>query len=159
MFKFYYILGFLWVVPVSIIGWLFLGLLTLFGQIDCINLYPDLSVVWDLKNTGFFYKKMVRRWFGFVIGCNIVVVDLDDSDKNVRCFMHERRHVLQQYCWGVFFFIAYVFESLRIFLFCKEDHAYLDNRFEIDARKYAGQKIKVPKSEWFDGPEDKWPWW
>jgi hypothetical protein len=159
MFKFYHILGFIWVLPISIIGWVFMAVLSILGQVERLSFYPDLTFVWDLKNKGFFVNAVMGKWFGFTIGNNIIVVDVGDSEVNRRCFLHERRHTMQQYICGVFFYLIYVLESLRIYVFCKDEHAYLDNGFEVDARKYAGQPEKIHKSQWPDGPNDRWPWW
>jgi len=159
MFKLYHALGFIWVLPVSILGWLFMGLMFLLKQVEHVHIYPDLTFVWDLRNTGWFHKSMYNRWFGFTIGNNIVVVDLGESAANGRGFLHERRHAMQNYCLGVLFFPVYILECLRILAFCKDKHAYLDNFFERDARKYAGQTVDIPRSQWMDGPEDAWPWW
>jgi hypothetical protein len=159
MFKFYHLLGFLWVLPVSVLGWLFMCLMACVRQVEAVNFYPDLTVVWDLRNTGFFYKHMLNKWFGFAVGNNIVVVDLGDPQVNIRGFRHERRHCMQNYVFGILFFLAYIFESLRLYLFCKDKHAYLDNRFELDAREYAGQPVHIPRSQWPDGPDDRNPWW
>jgi len=127
-------------------------------QVEAVNFYPDLTVVWDLRNTGFFYQRMINKWFGFTIGNNIVVVDMGDSARNTKCFLHERRHCMQNYVFGILFFPVYIFESLRIYLFRPEQHAYLDNRFERDAREYAGQPVNIPRSQWPDGEEDRVPW-
>jgi len=159
MFKIYHLLGFLWVLPVSVLGWLFMGLLYVLRQVEGVNVYPDLTVVWDLRSGGFFYRRMHTKWFGFSIGNNIVALDTGDAGRNARGYLHERRHCMQQYCCGPLFFPLYVVESLRVYLFRPEQHAYLDNRFERDAREYAGQWVNIPRSHWPDGSTDRWIWW
>ena len=158
MFKFYHLLGFLWVLPVSILGWIFMGVMYVLRQVESVNVYPDLSFVWDLDNKGFFYGRISGKWFGFTLGNNIILIDVNDSDRNTRCYLHERQHIMQQYAWGIFFFPAYVIESLRLYFFRPEKHSYLDNRFERDAREYAGQAVNLPRSYWPDGPNDRWIW-
>ena len=153
-------LGFLWTLPVSIIGWLFVLFLWAFRQVDWFTVDPDLSFECYLKKTGWFYRKlMAKRWFGFTIGNTIIASELDVTEKFDRCMKHEHRHVWQQYIWGIFFFPAYIVESLRIFIFVKDEHSYLDNWFELDARKHAGQTVKIPRHMWPDGKNDHWIWW
>jgi hypothetical protein len=159
MFKFKYLLGFLWVLPISLLGWIFMGLLWIFRQVETVAVYPNLSFVWDLKAGGFFCRKFMKRWYGFTVGNNVVVVSLEDTEKTLRSFFHETRHVMQQYVCGVFFLLLYIIESVRIWVFLKDEHSYLDNWFEMDARRYAGQPIKIGREYWPDGKTDRWIWW
>lgn len=159
MFKFWHLLGFIWVLPISVLGWIVFGLLRIFQQIEAVAAYPDLCFVWDVKNGSWFAKKFFVKWYGCSIGNNILVIDEEDLQKSMRSLFHENRHVKQQYICGIFFLILYVLESLRIWLFSKDEHAYLDNWFEIDARTYAGQPAKLGKEYWPDGKNDRWPWW
>lgn len=159
MFKWYHIFGFIWTLPVSILGWLALSILAILHQIEDLSVYPDFTCIWDVRNNGWLYKAFKEKWFGFTVGNNIVIIDQDDSEVTRRCLLHERRHAMQQYCWGILFFPVYILESLRIFIFCKDEHSYLDNFFEIDARKYAGQMVEIPRHLWPDGEKDRWPWW
>jgi len=158
-FAWYHVLGFFWVLPVSILGWVFIGILAALRQIENIEVQNDLSFVWDLKNSGFFYKYMEGKWFGFAVGNSEIVADAPDTERGIRKLKHENRHVKQQYALGVFFFPVYVVESLRLFFFHKDKHAYLDNWFERDARKHAGQIVDILPEQWPEGPKDRWPWW
>lgn len=158
--KWYHILGFIWAIPMSAIAWLFMALLFIFRQTENFYINSDLTFLCDLNNSGFFYKKFMKdKWFGFTIGNTAFIVDLDDTEQNMRCCKHEVRHAHQQYKWGVLFFPAYIIESLRIYVFVKEEHSYLDNCFEIDARSAAGQRVNIPRSDWPDGPNDRCIWW
>jgi hypothetical protein len=49
-------------------------------------------------------------------------------------FRHELIHVRQYQWFGPFFVPAYFFESF--WQWCRGRHPYLDNRFEVQARKY-----------------------
>lgn len=49
-------------------------------------------------------------------------------------FRHELVHVRQYQWFGPFFVPAYFLESL--WQWCRGRHPYLDNRFEVQARKY-----------------------
>jgi hypothetical protein len=159
-FSILYHLGFLWVLPVSIIFWVIFGLLYILGQIDVVMWSRDLMLIWDVKNGGWLDRKFLtgKGWLGFAAGCNILVADTD-GERWQRTIKHERRHVLQQYLFGIFFIILYILESVRIYLMCPNLHSYYDNRFEIDARKAAGQLVKIPKELWSDGEKDRWIFW
>jgi hypothetical protein len=156
--KLLYILGFLWCLPVSILGWIFLGILTLFKQIDEIKVLPNLAFVWEIKKETWFHKLGID-WFGWVFGNNIILYEDIDKVRKYRSFYHELEHVMQNYCWGIFFYPAYILESSYLWLFKKKVHAYLFNHFERAARKAAGQPVEISPSNWLDGPKDRWPWW
>jgi hypothetical protein len=158
--KWYHVLGFLWTLPTSILGWI-LGIILYFSkQIDDVFILKHkLVFCWDLKDSSPFVVKFMQRWYGFSVGNNIFILDEFDSNLTRRSLKHELRHCLQQYVFGVFTGILYLLESLRIWFFCMEKHAYLDNLFEVDARDYAGQPLYIPRSQWVDGPNDRWPWW
>jgi len=60
---------------------------------------------------------------------------------------------------GFLFIFVYVIESVRIYFFEEDKHSYYDNKFEIEARRAAGQQVVIPRSEWAYGPKDRWIWW
>jgi hypothetical protein len=64
------------------------------------------------------------------------------------CRDHEQAHVRQVERWGPFFLPAYVGASA--WAWARKRHYYLDNPFEIDARRVAGQ-------DWFNVPKKKDP--
>ena len=63
-----------------------------------------------------------------------------DTILNSRIWNHERRHVTQAFVGGIFFGIAYLADSgwklFRPGKFMDLRQAYLDNIFEVDARKH-----------------------
>lgn len=114
---------------------------------------------WDVNRNSNFYKESMKGWWGFVIGSNIVYVDYFPKEKRYKTHIkHEKKHVWQNYTWNIFFYPAYITCSIYIYCFQWNKHAYLDNPFEIAARKAAGQKINIPITEWTKGPNDRWPW-
>lgn len=152
------VLGFLWALPNSIIGWIILLFLLAFKQIESVNIDSNLTFGWDIKNTGWLYLWIADRFPGFCIGNNIVIVDLYPLSKYGRTYKHEKEHVKQNYKWGILFYPLYFLESIRIYFLLRDLHSYYDNCFEIDARLAAGQEILIPKSQWKD-PNDRWIWW
>lgn len=157
MSKFLIFLGFLWAFPLSIVGWLLMGVLYLFRQVDMVCPGRDFMIYWDLKNDGFFSRKVMKGWRGFSVGCNIVLMDISSSYH--RTMLHEQAHCKQQYKFGIFQPILYILDSLRIYMVCPDLHSYYDNVFEKGARRAAGQRVYIPKSMWRDGEHDRWIWW
>jgi len=157
-----FLLGFLWVLPVNILAWIFWFLPQYIkGTFEKIKFYPNGIVTWDVKNSSKFFKKLKDdHWWGFVIGSNIVFVDRDSKkDKDIARFIHEETHVYQNYMFGIFFYPVYIAITCFLWLFRPNKHAYLDNPFEKHARKRAGQQVEIPKEKWTRGPNDRWPWW
>lgn len=62
---------------------------------------------------------------------HVVLGDFEASLEATRA--HERAHVRQYECWGLFFFPAYLLAGLWIWL--KGGNPYRDNVFEVAARK------------------------
>ena len=157
MKKFLYILGFLWALPLSLPVWI-LGLFLLATkQIERFHVTEKFEFVWDLEDDGYFFKGAFekRDFWGFSFGNNIFIKDRDDK-RYKRGIKHESRHCFQSYYLGIAFPLIYILEALIIYFFVKEEHSYYDNWFEIDARKYAGQLLNIPKSAW---KNDRWIFW
>jgi hypothetical protein len=154
-------LGFLWCLPVSIIGWLFGGLLALFGgNIEGVPIHYPYIFEWYFNKNSWFTKWLINQgWGGFSIGNNVFLAPLKNLEIEDRVYLHEQEHCFQQYKYGIFFLLFYILESLRLFFFDKSKHSYLDNKFEREARAAAGQKVDIPRKEWPDGPKDHWIWW
>ena len=120
----------------------------------------DFILIIDLKNEGWFYKKVfeARGWVGFSCGSCIFIKDVNNIRWG-RTIKHEVKHCHQQYMWGVFFPLIYIIDSFIIWFFIKEQHSYYDNCFEIQARKHADQDINIPRNQWSNGLNDRWSWW
>ena len=160
MRNFLNVVGFIWLLPVNILVWFWLIILLLKGSIEEVTLQPNLALRWDVANDSKLYKLMHKdNWFGFVLGNNVIVVDDDPYEQFAQFIMHENVHVAQNYVFGIFFYPAYFIVSTFIFCFLWEKHAYLDNPFERQARKLAGQRVDIPREEWPQGPHDRWSFW
>jgi hypothetical protein len=155
-----YILGFLWAIPMSFFGWLLVAFLLATRQIESFKVQGDWTFIWDLRNSGWFQKKTMegRGWSGFSVGNNIVIKDVDEN-RWTRTLIHENTHCHQWYALGILFPLVYILESFRVYFLEEDLHSYYDNRFEIEARKCAGQPVKIPRTQWKDGPNDRWAWW
>ena len=164
-----FLLGFIWCSPVTLLSLMFYqGPLVIWGwfgqkQVEKIiwRWRTDFAIVWDIANVSRFYKVM-SGFFGNVVGANVTVTDIPNEDSDpwwLEAFIHELRHVVQNYVLGVFFFPLYILFSAFIWLFLKDKHAHIDNPFERDARKKAGQPVEIPREQWYEGPNDRNPWW
>ena len=147
--------------PVSILGWLVGAFFYIFGlNISRVSTHYGFIFEWYIYNDGWLYRWMDKKgWGGFSIGNNVFLSPIKDLKVENRLFLHEQEHCFQQYKFGIFFLLFYLLESLRIFFFDREKHSYLDNRFEREARKAAGQRVDIPREDWPQGPTDHWVWW
>ena len=155
----FYHLGFFWCLPVSMIFWLIYGILYFCKQIDSVYWSRDLSITWDIRNDSWLARKLFvgRGWGGFAAGCNILILDTGSDTRWVRSLKHEHAHVIQNYKYGIAFFVLYILIAVGIYLFEKELHPYYDHPYEMEARVEAGQPIFIPKSEWQGS--DRWLFW
>jgi len=153
--------GFLWALPVSLLTWIFFCIpYYLKGAFEKVTMRKDLSIIWDVANDSKFYKKSMTGWYGFVLGCNIVVVDVPSKDDDwwADHLDHETTHVYQNYIFGILFYVVYLIHMAYLLAFCKDKHSYHDNFLERWARKSAGQLVDIPREDWMDGPNDRFPW-
>lgn len=149
----------LWVLPTNIVGWIFYFLPQYIrGVFEKVTIQKDGIIKWDINNNSSFYKKMInKKWWGYVIGSNVIFIDLISAEDETK-IKHEEAHIMQNYIFGPFFYPIYILLSLYVLIFKREKHSYYDNPFELQARKSAGQQINIPKEYWKDGPNDRWPW-
>lgn len=120
--------------------------------------------MFQLINNDSWYTHAWRDWYGWSGPWVMIMKDLpkeegSDYKRWTRSVLHELRHCIQQFVLGVWFYPCYIIDSMFIWVFIKDKHAYIDNTFERDARDYAGQRVNIPKDEWMHGPDDRWPWW
>ena len=156
-------LGFVWLLPATIITWAVYVLpLWAFGCIKWDGWHSYLIARFKLVNNDGWYARAWRDWAGWGGPCVMILKDLPTEldDRWVEVTeKHESRHCIQQFLLGILFHIIYGVDLIYLWLFRKDKHAYLDNFLERDARQYAGQRVDIPRSEWPQGPNDRWPWW
>lgn len=159
------ILQFLWLLPVTIPVWLFyiLPLWLIWRDLKYTG-SPDFLVaafVLAKKDLEPWHVKLWRDWAGWGGPCVLILRVYEGATpaEIQRTTLHELKHVWQQFCLGIFFYPAYIVESIYIWLACKQLHAYHDNWFEREARRAAGQPVLIPQHLWMHGRHDRWPWW
>jgi hypothetical protein len=156
------ILGIIWTSPAIILVWLlYIIPLIVFRSIWFRSWY-NYTPVFQLVNDDSWYAKLWRDWYGWSGPWVILIKDLpgpEDGRCVSRTLSHEYRHWVQQMILGLLFYLVYILNSIYVWLFCKDKHAYLDNFFERDARKVAGQHVDIPRGMWPHGSRDRWPWW
>lgn len=158
------LLGFVWLLPATIPFWLFyLFPLMLSGNIRFSGWEGFGIARFVLVGRSGWYWRLWRGWVGFGGPCCLIHKPMSDGPVLRRTIAHERRHCLQHFVFGPFFFPAYLLCSAAIWVYGTvtdaDVHAYLDNPFELDARKAAGQPVTIPRDHWPHGRNDRLPWW
>jgi len=157
-----YALGFLNTFVLTLLSWIFFFVPHyLKGTFERVYITKELAIIWDVANDSKFYKESMDGWYGFVLGANVCVVDVPSKENDwwKKHFKHEvKGHVIQYFIFSLLFFVFYILFTLFILAFLKNKHSYHDNPFEIWARKVAGQQLHIPREEWMDGPNDRFPW-
>jgi len=139
--------------------WLYIGILYAAGDIKYSRWEFWWAARFSLVSQKSWYAKKWERWKGVGLWLVMILKDRDLTGSQLgRVIRHEGRHSYIWFFLGGWGYVLYVLESVRIFLFCPNKHTHIDNRFEIDARRYAGQRVEIPRSDWPDGPDDRVPW-
>jgi len=164
-----YYLGFLWTLPVSIVAWIIVEFIRINRGVESVIWDNRLVCVVTLKSNHWFYRVFFKRrhWAGWSCG-NVAFVgdmlsygyepEMVDHKWNA-VTIHETTHCLQQYKWGILWYPVYIVESAHLWFKHKKKHSYLDNRFEREARRLAGQLVDIPPEFWPDGLNDRWIFW
>lgn len=163
------VLGFIWLLPMTVIVWAFYVLPLMWKDLRFVGWADFLVAHFTVKSKHSWYAKAWRDWLGWSGPCVVVTRSVADEYEHLpsakieeidaRTLKHELRHCQQQFVFGALHYPLYGLASLWIWLFVKWKHSYLDNPFELDARRYAGQKVRIPIEEWPDGSKDRWAWW
>ena len=139
-------LGFIWLLPATILVWLFyISWAWVFGLIIWKGWHSYAIAQFQLKNEDSWYAKLWKDWGGWSGPCVLIYKDNPgkwDDAWVARTKLHEADgHCIQQFIFGIFHYPSYFLVSVWLWLFCKDKHAYLDNPFERHARKVAGQQL------------------
>lgn len=159
------ILQILWTLPAAILVWVFYVIPTWLIWRDLVFIgWAEFGIAeFVLAPTGLerWHVRLWRDWAGWAGPCVFITMRERNATESAwqRTRTHELRHCHDQFILGVFFYPAYLAESLYLWFARKDLHAYLDNWFERRARAEAGQLVDVPPEMWPDGPNDHWPWW
>jgi len=155
-------LGILWALPATILTYVFyvLPMWLIFRDLVFVRWaqYGVAEFILADKDLEKWYVRLWRDWGGWG-GPGMFIWKGDRTTLICTTRLHELCHVEQQFRWGIFFYPAYLLSSVFIWLFQRSRHAYLDNPFEREARKAAGQLVDIPRDQWPHGPRDHWPWW
>jgi len=170
------LLGFLWLLPATALVWLFY-ILPFWAAKQIKYNKRERDFVWSFEVVAEdnWYGRAWSKWAGWSGPCVYIFKRYrkedypNVSEEALRLYdevtrVHELRHCDQQFAFGPFHYPAYFLASAWLAVSNlwkpqeKRRHIYLDNPFERDARKAAGQKVDVPREEWPDGPNDYNPW-
>lgn len=150
----------LWQSPVLVPVWLFYILpLWLISHDFKFVEWTGGVALFEVQSKRSWYAKLWRDWAGCALPGAIVTRQKLPSAVLARTLYHEFEHVVQWAIYGALFPLLYWGESFWIWLLEPDRHAYLDNMFEVAARRAAGQQVHIPREQWPQGPDDRWPWW
>lgn len=137
-------LGWLWALPITLLGLAYVFVFSLFGWYSVVGLVDD-SLVWQVNENKCpeQLRKLWSGWLGHTVG-NVVVLR-ESIETNPTTFVHEAQHVRQCMRMGIFQPIAYGLCLLFVYWGCPSSNVYYDNPFEIDARRGAGQVVDIRK--------------
>lgn len=140
--KFKKCLGYAWAAPVTFFGLLYAASFWKLGWYKWHGVVGD-GLVWvlDIDEAPSWLVGLWRDWAGHAIG-NVVVLGGQRYTTD-HTLTHELKHVDQVMRLGVFQPIVYGANMLAIKVGCPGSDPYLDNCFEVDARRAAGQVIDV----------------
>ena len=172
-------LGFLWLLPATVLVWTFYVLpVWATGNIE-FEEAKNFVVVFKLKKRDSWYARLWKKWWGWSGPCVYIYRDtghileeLSEVNELYKLYIdeqvsitkkHELRHCDQQFVFGPLHYPLYFICSAGIWIWATatnaDKHSYLDNPFEKDARKHAGQMVNIPRAYWPDGKNDRNPWW
>ena len=160
------LLGFLWLLPVTIPFWLLYVLpLLLRRDLRFVRWYDFAVAHFKVVSRHGWYARKWQDWAGFSGPCCIITrsdVSADPYQLH-RTLVHEHRHCMQQLLFGPLFHPAYGLCTAVLWVYGTvtnaDVHAYLDNPFEVDARVAAGQPRRIERKYWPHGRDDRLPWW
>jgi hypothetical protein len=157
-----------WLVPL-VLSWAYILFAWIPGWIEFYRYAGGLTWAFDLQDEKVdnWYTRAWAGWGGF--GAMTVVILRDRPSQSpggryTQILAHEVRHSKQVLCLGMIQPVLYMLFSLTLLLtskllkFTPDTHPYYDNPFERDARWAAGQQVNIPRSKWYRGPDDYWPW-
>jgi hypothetical protein len=151
---------FAWLLPATIIGWVFYVLpLWMVGAIKKKTSSEFLIAEFALNAASRFtwYVKAWENWAGWGGPCVIICKGLEATEASAKIRRHEFEHCFQQFRLGVFFYPYYALAWLWILAFTRR-HPYLDNPLEVSARRAAGQPVNFSRESWVgeDGKRILW---
>lgn len=155
-------LGFLWLLPATVLFWLVYMPLA-WRNLRFVGWLSFGIAHFEVLDRDSWYSKKWRSWYGFSGPCCIITRSNLSWVRLRRTVIHERRHCMQQLLFGPLFYPLYGLCSAALWVYGTatdaDVHAYFDNPFEVDARVAAGQRRRIPRTDWPRGRDDRLPWW
>lgn len=142
MLRFTRLLGFAWAAPITLIGFLYVTLLSLVGWYRRAGTFGD-ALVWVVDTSrcpGWVYRRI--HACGQTFGNVVVMLAAPSTDRGKVMVRHVQEHVHQCMVLGVFQPLLYSLVWVGL-TFSRHAHPYYDNPFEIDARRGADQVVDI----------------
>jgi len=136
-------IGFAWAAPLTLLGLIYVILLSGFGWYEWQGRFGN-ALTWHVvpERAPRWLSHAWHGWAGQAIG-NVVVLNIDHcTSRGNTMLRHEQAHVAQAMRLGVLFPFLYAAGYLLACLLPRSYPMY-DNVFEIDARRSADQVIDV----------------
>jgi hypothetical protein len=185
VFYFLRLLGFVWLLPVTILVWTFYVLpLAFLDEIRWDGWHSFLVARFRLvdpkEGIGSWYYQQWHNWAGWSGPCVLVYKNasirslargLHAAPHSVLSVLkHEERHCVQQFLFGPLFYPIYFLSSVVLWVYGEvydlvwggypaKSHPYYDNPFERDARRAAGGVVDIPPHMTGVANDNRWPWW
>ena len=144
MEKFWKILGYIWTLPITLIGLVYVLAFSFVGWYRWTGVVGD-ALVWNINLDKLPPRpaKFWTKWSGHTFGQVVVLKYTLDTEKGKVLLIHETEHVHQHMKLGVFMPLMFSIVYLSIKFGCESADPFLDNSFEISARRRAGQVVDV----------------
>ena len=139
MARFVSILGYIWLLPVTLFGILLAPIL----GYTLVRVEGDLTLYFIARLNSLMYKWFDSRGFAAITVGAIIIYKIAAYD-NPRITTHEKTHVHQGLVFGVLWPIVYFGESVSQYL--TGHNIYWDNRFEVQARR--SEQVGRPLNLW-----------
>ena len=137
-------LGWLWALPLTLMGFTYVTFFCLFGWYKSIGRHGD-ALVYELvpERMPAWLTGAWKHWSGHTVGNVVVLNGNPDTHRGRITLRHEQEHVRQGMALGIFLPVLYFIAYTSLKAGCRHSHPYYDNPFEIDARRAAGQVVDV----------------
>jgi hypothetical protein len=136
-------IGWAWASPLTLLGFLAITLLQVFGWCKRNGTFGS-ALVWtlQLERSPTWLHRKLHLHSGCSLG-NVVLLDADlDTHHGRVTLKHHQEHVRQAMALGVLHPLAYAVCWL-VLASCDHSHPFWDHPLEIDARRSASQTIDV----------------
>lgn len=136
--------GFVWALPLTVLGIIYTSLFTLLGWYVRTGTFGD-ALVWNsvADKIPELVSRHLLKWGCHSVG-NVVVLASDiKSQRGQIMLKHEQEIVRQTMVLGIFHPVLYSLVTLGLVIACPKSNPHFSNIFEVEARRAANQVVDV----------------